>query len=100
MQLPHQRLVCLAPSEVEGRHVAADREAPQHFGQHRLEEAGFHSLEQLLAIGIPEAVLTVCGRMGTVAWANRRHALEQALQQTLATGRDHRLASCATEVPR
>ena len=50
---------------------------------HRLEAAGFHSLEQLRAVGALRAVLTVCDDIGNIAWANRRHALEQALLNTI-----------------
>ncbi len=45
----------------------------------RLEEAGFHSLEAMRAIGVDRVIDTMCSHVGTGAWANRRRALQRAL---------------------
>lgn len=45
----------------------------------RLEQAGVHSLAQLAALGTAAVVLRICEDQGTIAWANRRKALERAL---------------------
>lgn len=48
----------------------------------RLEAAGFESLESLRRAGIDCIVQTVCGQVGSAAWANRRRAIERALDTT------------------
>lgn len=48
----------------------------------RLEEAGLDSFEQLLAVGVDNAVHAVCRRIGSIAWANRAEPLRRALGQT------------------
>lgn len=49
----------------------------------RLEQAGFDSLDRLRAAGADAAVAAVCDRLGSVAWANRRRALQAALSALL-----------------
>ncbi len=46
----------------------------------RLEEAGFHSIESIRTLGVDHVIDTMCSRLGTMAWANRRRALRRALQ--------------------
>ncbi len=48
----------------------------------RLEQVGIHSIGHLRQMGAAAAVLAVCDRLGTIAWANRRQALEQALSRS------------------
>jgi hypothetical protein len=50
----------------------------------RLEEAGIHSLSQLRALGATRAVDTVCSRLGSTAWRNRRRSIERVLNLALA----------------
>jgi hypothetical protein len=45
----------------------------------RLEEAGFHSLDHMRAIGVDRVIETMCSYVGTRAWANRRRALQRVL---------------------
>jgi hypothetical protein len=45
----------------------------------RLEEAGFHSLDQLRTLGVDRVIEAMCSHVGTNAWANRRRALQRAL---------------------
>ena len=49
----------------------------------RLEQAGLDSLAKLRAVGVDTAVRMVCDRVGNVAWANRRHALQSAVSACL-----------------
>lgn len=50
----------------------------------RLEQAGFHSIRQLLATGATLAVLRVSDDRDFATWANRRKALQRALDIWLA----------------
>ena len=45
----------------------------------RLEAVGIDSLARLREQGVERAVALVCASLGSVAWANRRRALAQAL---------------------
>jgi hypothetical protein len=47
----------------------------------RLEQAGFHSLATLREAGADHVVKTICARVGSRAWANRRDALDRALRR-------------------
>lgn len=47
----------------------------------RLEEAGFHSLDHMRAVGVDRVIQTMCSYVGTPAWANRRRALRRVLVQ-------------------
>ena len=53
----------------------------------RLESAGIHSLAQIRALGVQGTVRHVCEQLGTMAWANRRGALDRALAHVLPPGR-------------
>ena len=53
----------------------------------RLESAGIHSLAQIRALGVQGTVRQVCEHLGTMAWANRRGALDRALAHVLPPGR-------------
>lgn len=53
----------------------------------RLESAGFDSFERLRAVGVDEVVRTVCARLGSTAWANRRQALLEAIHPHHSTPR-------------
>jgi hypothetical protein len=46
----------------------------------RLEAVGIDSIARLRQQGVEQAVILVCTSLGTVAWANRRRALRDALQ--------------------
>lgn len=46
----------------------------------RLEQAGFNSLESMRHVGLDEIVERVCAQAGSTAIANRRRAIERALQ--------------------
>lgn len=52
----------------------------------RLEQVGVHSLAQLAALGPSAVVRRICEGQGTLAWANRRKALERALQRSHQIG--------------
>lgn len=52
----------------------------------RLEQAGVHSLAQLAALGPSVVVRRICEAQGTLAWSNRRRALERALQRSRQIG--------------
>jgi hypothetical protein len=56
----------------------------------RLEREGIHSLAQLRETGVAQAVLAVCTSVGSIAFANRRRALERALARGLGGGFDSR----------
>ena len=58
------------------------RIGPQVLAQ--LEAVGIHSLAALRELGVPHAVGLACARVGTSAWANRRRALAQAVDQLTA----------------
>ena len=45
----------------------------------RLEQAGFHSLAAIRAAGAERVVEAVMQQVGSLAWNNRRAALERAL---------------------
>lgn len=53
----------------------------------RLESAGIHSLAQIRVLGVQGTVRHVCEHLGTMAWANRRGALNRALARALPPGR-------------
>lgn len=53
----------------------------------RLESAGIHSLAQISALGVQGTVRHVCEHLGTMAWANRRGALDRVLAHVLPPGR-------------
>jgi hypothetical protein len=53
----------------------------------RLEQAGYCSITQLVLAGVPAAVEDVCRLVGSVAWANRRKALERAVRKAAARQR-------------
>ncbi|MDT7837013.1 hypothetical protein [Aquabacterium sp. OR-4] len=52
----------------------------------RLEQAGVHSLAQLAALGPAVVVRRICEGQGSLAWANRRRALERALLRSRQIG--------------
>ncbi|MEK8052863.1 hypothetical protein AACH10_21610 [Ideonella sp. DXS22W] len=52
----------------------------------RLEEVGVHSLAQLAALGPSVVVRRICEGQGSLAWSNRRRALERALQRSRQIG--------------
>lgn len=52
----------------------------------RLESTGIHSLAQIRALGVQDTVRQVCQRLGNLAWANRRAALNKALAQVRLPG--------------
>ena len=47
----------------------------------RLEQAGYCSISQVVLAGVPAAVEDVCRLVGSVAWGNRRKALERAVRK-------------------
>jgi hypothetical protein len=47
----------------------------------RLEDAGFHSLQQLRALGAQHVVMAMCEWVGDDAWANRRRAIQRVIDQ-------------------
>lgn len=51
----------------------------------RLEEAGLHSIAEVLAIGADEAVDRVCRRQGSSAFRNRAASLKAFLQECEAS---------------
>jgi hypothetical protein len=56
----------------------------------RLEQAGYRSIDQLRAAGIPAVVGDVCRLVGTLAWENRRRPLERAMENACARQRAER----------
>lgn len=50
----------------------------------RLEQVGLDSFAKLRQVGVEDAIRIVCAHVGHNAWANRRRALQSALQQDLA----------------
>ena len=55
----------------------------------RLEQAGYCSITQVLSTGVRAVVEDVCRLVGTPAWANRRKALERAIERVIAKQQTH-----------
>lgn len=55
----------------------------------RMEQAGYCSIRQVLAAGVPAVVEEVCRVVGTPAWANRRRSLERAMERARARQQAH-----------
>jgi predicted RNase H-like nuclease len=47
----------------------------------RLEQLGYHSLEQLRRAGPDEVSAAVCAMVGSSAWSNRRRAIWRAVEK-------------------
>lgn len=52
----------------------------------RLEEAGLGSMQVLRALGATHVARLICERQGSIAWMNRRRALDSALKTVCGLG--------------